>query len=575
MKITLENFETTINPVIVRRGKEYFCDNALTSLEQIKTGEWSASVEGSEIYKVQVLLKDADVISCLCSCPYDLGPVCKHVVAVLLAIREKLKKGDPHYQNAKPIAKKASGTQSAEETFEEVIKRIPRKNLNAVLLDYAGRESNFINHIFAHRVLKDSTSDKDRYRQVIRNTVNAARGKHGYIGYWETSRAVDGPWMVLGRAQELMNKKQPGKALLIFQCVLEEMIPLVQEADDSNGCIGDVIEQSFQGLHECARQAKDAAFRKKLFAYLFKEANHSRYEGWDDWRWDLLAVAGDAVKTPEEKNRLFDKIDEIKRTHRQDNDWLLHCDAQRAAVIKMAVIERLGTDKDVDMFLNQYLDYAPLRERAFERALKHKDFTQAEKLMLDGIKQDKTRGWPGLVAKWKQRLLELAHLQRNQADIKKYALSLFLDSGDFKYYKDYKKCFASQEWSQEAQKIVDLVQQFEDNRNKVFLLPHIYIQEERWQGLLDYVKENASAGGLENFAKHLEARFPTELTEIYEKVITEQLAPSLGRGNYQYLCRFLRRMKKLGAEERVEKIIEKLSAKYKNRPALLEELRRV
>ena len=65
------------------------------------------------------------------------------------------------------------------------------------------------------------------------------------------------------------------------------------------------------------------------------------------------------------------------------------------------------------------------------------------------------------------------------------------------------------------------------------------------------------------------------MTEIYEKVIVEELAPLVGRGSYQRLCQFLRQMKKLDAEQRVKALVEKLRVLYKNRLAMLEELQEV
>jgi hypothetical protein len=62
---------------------------------------------------------------------------------------------------------------------------------------------------------------------------------------------------------------------------------------------------------------------------------------------------------------------------------------------------------------------------------------------------------------------------------------------------------------------------------------------------------------------------------MYEKVITEELAPETGRSNYKRVCQFLRRMKKVDAHERVKTLIVELSFKYRNRPAFLEEMRGV
>lgn len=92
---------------------------------------------------------------------------------------------------------------------------------------------------------------------------------------------------------------------------------------------------------------------------------------------------------------------------------------------------------------------------------------------------------------------------------------------------------------------------------------------------MTYVQKDMSSYMIESYEKYLLSRFPQELAVIYEKVITEELAPETGRGNYQRTCQFLRRMKKLGLQERVKVLVEELSAKYKNRPAFLEEIKRV
>lgn len=556
MKITLSKFESVLDSVIVRRGEEYFCNSAVNGLKQLKAGEWIASVEGTEIYKVRIQFKGDTVYGHSCSCPYDLGPVCKHVTAVLFALRK----------TAKP--------KSVEETFEQTIARMPREDLNDILTDYAGREPGLVDYVSAHRTIKEPSSDKEEYRQIIRNAVDAVRGRHGYIGYWQASRAVNGAEMVLDKAQEFLVKQQPARALSIAKCVLEEMVPLLQEADDSNGSIGHVIGGAFQVLSGCAYQAKDISFRKELLGYLLKECGHKRYEGWSDWRWEFLAITGEIVQTPQEREKLFNRIDDIESNYGYKADWSRY-DYERATVIKMKVVERLGTKKDAEEFLNQHLDCMPLREHAIEEALKRKDYITAKKLAIDGLEQDKARGLPGLICKWEEHLLNIAEAQRDYPEVKKYALQLFLDKNEFVFYDRYKKCFNSKEWPQEAQKIINTIRRSKDGRNNILALPQLYIREERWPDLMDFTQESNSLCALENFTKHLAKHFPDKLADVYEKVIVEKLAPVMGRGNYQYLCEFLTRLQKLGDKDRVKRLVAELSAKYSNRPAMLEELRRV
>ena len=73
------------------RGEEYYDTDAVSELEEISPGEWTATVEGMDDYNVEISVNGKEVESWYCDCPYD-GEICKHVVAVLLAIRDNNKR---------------------------------------------------------------------------------------------------------------------------------------------------------------------------------------------------------------------------------------------------------------------------------------------------------------------------------------------------------------------------------------------------------------------------------------------------------------------------------------------------
>jgi hypothetical protein len=89
---------------------------------------------------------------------------------------------------------------------------------------------------------------------------------------------------------------------------------------------------------------------------------------------------------------------------------------------------------------------------------------------------------------------------------------------------------------------------------------------------LNLVKNNLSEHMLDYFGKYLEGLFPDDLIETHEQVIRKMLERTTGRAIYQGACRRLRRMKKMGAGERVLGMVEEFRRTYKNRRALLEEL---
>lgn len=69
-----------------QRGREYFQSGAVTNLMR-RGDRLLADVEGSsyEPYRVDITLDAGGIASAECTCPYDWGGTCKHIVAVLLA----------------------------------------------------------------------------------------------------------------------------------------------------------------------------------------------------------------------------------------------------------------------------------------------------------------------------------------------------------------------------------------------------------------------------------------------------------------------------------------------------------
>lgn len=573
MKIFLQKFESAIDERIVNRGSEYFADGTVRGLKQIKDDQWVASVEGTEKYKVQISLKADEVIDYSCSCPYDLGPACKHVVAVLYELRAQKYPQEEQTEKFRKFFKEKQPKKS-HESLEEILSSMPRAALDTLLLEYAGREPDFADYIFAKYALHAPTSNKEQYRQIIKSSIHAAEGRHGLIDYWQTSKAVEGTEMVLEKAEEFISDSDAQKALPIYQCVLEEMVPLLQNADDSNGMIGSAIDQAFEGLSICARLATEAAFRAELLNYFFDEFDHKRYSGWSEWRWNFLEFAAQTVVTSQEQKRLFEKLEQTIRASQGCHDLSSFYSEETILRIKLTVVERLGSKEDVEDFLNRHLESPDMRERAIERAFQRKDFALVKQLAGDGIAVDeKQKIGRFLMHGWTGWLLQVAQAERNIPEIKQYALTLFLKNGEFDYYKIYKKCFPKVEWDQEPKRIINLFKKSGEDHEGI--VAQIFIQEERWDDLLALVRQNGKAHVLETYKGYLNSRFPTELAEIYEKVIVGELAPLVGRNHYQKVGQFLRQMKKIGAQDRVKTLIQELSIKYKNRPAFLEELVRV
>jgi uncharacterized Zn finger protein len=81
------SFEEDIHVLVLERGKAYFDQGAVHELTRQDSG-WSALVQGQKTYRV--MLHGRNILEeWVCDCPDAHGPVCKHVTAVLYAIRDK------------------------------------------------------------------------------------------------------------------------------------------------------------------------------------------------------------------------------------------------------------------------------------------------------------------------------------------------------------------------------------------------------------------------------------------------------------------------------------------------------
>jgi len=80
---------------------------------------------------------------------------------------------------------------------------------------------------------------------------------------------------------------------------------------------------------------------------------------------------------------------------------------------------------------------------------------------------------------------------------------------------------------------------------------------------------------LDLYATNLISSFPKELINLYITIL-EREATITSRENYQRIAQYLRKLKnKFSAEKEVNELLIKWRAQYKNRPAMMQELKRV
>lgn len=572
MQISINDLKSLIDPTILQRGKDYFRRGLVAELEEVEENEWSALVEGTETYEVKVNLEGDKIVESLCDCPYDFGPVCKHEVAVYLAIGQMLI-GKSLPDKKEIHDKKKAKRKTVADKMSEIVAKLTEEEMREIVLDYALNDREFRNTLLAQDLLKRDEAGKNKkedYKRIMRDSLRSGMDRHGFIGYWSSSRAVRGIEELVYEADKMLEQQKPERALPIYQAAIEETVPALQYADDSSGDLGGVIGLSFEKLNECAEGIADKNVRKDLFEYALKTTKDKIYNGWSDWQWEWLSIASKLIGNLEEKKKLLQKIDELARSSQKKDPYSSKYDRERAAELKLEILKEWDQEK-VTQFIADNLEYTPIRRIALEDAINQKDYKKAKELAEAGVEFDTKRRYPGLVSGWLNSLLRIAELENDAEAVRKYSKELFFKGHhEFKYYDKLKSTYSQEEWLGVADR---LIKELIESRNcDVYIMGEIFVREGKWPELLGLMKSNPSEHTLDSFGKYLEGRFPDDLIEIHELVIRDILKRTSGRAVYQNACRRLRRMNKMGARERVLKMVEEFRRTYKNRRALLEEL---
>lgn len=566
MQIPLNQFEQYIDETILKRGLQYFKSGRVNQVEEISPGKYEAIVEGTEDYTVQLTLKNGIISEYTCDCPYDFGPVCKHVAAVIFYLQQdvldlnKKQKRTKTNQTAKPAKRKTVAQQ-----VEELLEKTTHDELKQFVREKTEENAQFRNLFLSSFAQYNTDESKELYVKQVKSILKTASDRHGFID-WSASRqvgnAIDN---LLKSAQKQIDNHNYKSAFFICTAVMEQMNEALEYSDDSNGDIGGSIEVACEMLYTIAQMQPTEEIRKLIIEYCFTALDKQIYSGWN-WHIEILRLAALLLKTEDEIERIFKQIDKVQRS-----DY----EKEKAQTIKYEILLKTKGENAAEIYLEQNITNSTLRQEAIQKALEKRDFEKALSIAKDGISYD-LKGRPGLAKKWYDWLLKIAQAQNDSEKIIEYARLLFIDNfmNEQDYYQILKKHVKPEEWSEFVEAMIQDITT-KKRWPDMNLIAGIFIKEEWWDRLLELVKMSPDLKTIDNYEKYLSKNYTNEIVELYANEILSYMENNMGRGHYQNACRYIRKIIKLGAREKANEIISYLRNEYPKRKALMEELNKI
>lgn len=569
MKIPLNSFEQYIDETILKRGFQYFKKGLVHEPEELTQGEYEAIVEGTEPYTVNLTIKNDVVTEYVCTCPYDMGPVCKHVAAVIFYLQQNELDPDTKPSRKKTGAARTPKKKTVTQQVNELLEKLSHDDLKEYIKELCINDSNFRQQFLSQYSRLDMPESQALYANQIKAVLKTALGRKGYIGYYEARHVGNAVHDLMSLAEKSVEISNYKTAMLIACAVLEEMTNALGFADDSNGDIGGCIEYAVNVLLSISQKPIDETLRNELYSYCLRSWQEMIFEGWD-WHYTMLDIAVELTKSDKEAKQIHALLDEIKPN---DTDW--DWDMQEAQRIRANLIRKTEGEEKASLFLEKNLSNSDFRKEIIERAINEKDYKKAISLAEEGIHIDDSDK-PGLADDWSDYLLVVYIILNDTENIIKTARHLFLDSNREKkrYFDILKKQLSPENWGDFVKGLINDILK-KDRWIDYHSIAQIYIWEERWNNLFEIIQKNVSLHTLDAYEKYLVNDYAKEVTELYRAAILKDMERTTDRGHYREICRYLRRMIKMGARETVDSIIKQLQTTYPKRKALMEELQMI
>ncbi len=567
MQIPLNEFEQHIDEAILKRGLSYFENGRVDEPDEISAGVYEFKVEGSEVYTVTLHIKNEIVQDYSCDCPYDLGAVCKHVAAALFFLQQEILEIVPSSKKTTKVKTKTppKKRKTVQEQVDEILQKLTLDEMCAFIHECTLRDSQFRKTFLMTFRSETSGETKKFYASQVKAILRSIGGKGKFIPWNKTALVWREVNNLLVNAQRLLEKGNFQSAFFIAAAVLEEMNEALQFVDDSNGDIGSCIEEAMSLLFQTANEELPEEIRKMIFDYGISTYNSKIFAGWD-WHLPMLGLAISQQRTVAETSTLHSLLDQ-----HQQNKY----DREKLQELKLSLLRRTGTEKEIADFVSRNMSNPVFRRNAIDEAIKTKNYKEAIRLANEGIKADK-ESKPGLAAGWYDWLLKIALAQNDKEKIIEYARMLYLDHfmHEQDYYSILKTTVDKGEWNQFVEGLLDEITT-KSRWLDVDRIADIYIKEAWWDRLLELLQNHPFLQRLERYEKLFPETYSEQIALLYETGIIQYLKDNVGRGHYKNACRYLRRMKKLGAGKRVEALIQRLKKDHPSRFALWEELERV
>lgn len=555
----LKPWEYLFKTHILARGRDYYENGAVASLEKTETG-YQATVEGTYDYEVEVEIHDNEVVELFCDCPYaEDGNYCKHMAAVLYKIEEK---------STQMTSEVREDSTDIKTELENVIKNIDESEVRNILLELALKDNSFQNQILTKYANKISTGQMNRLKQEVAMIARKYSDRSGYIDYYHAmDYEHDMETFLDENVQNLIDRK------LIMQAfeLTNEVFHTVgnQNLDDSNGGTTWIANSCYEYWKQILDQATDEQ-RDQMFQWFKGRPQNYVMDYMEDYIRDFLMDEFHDTNMLLEKLRMLDKLIERAGDQTDGGNWhSSYYGFENMIIQRLQIMKELNySTNEINEYMKKFRHFSAIRELEVKKYLDRKEYDKAIEVLKESKKLDKE--YAGLVSKYSEQLIQIYHKTGQQEEYKKELIYQIFScrQDNLENVKLLKAACVELEWSTYREQIL--------NSNSCLGIKFSFLEfEELYDRLLKTIVESGSIYALDQYEKVLKKKFPNIIRDTYVNYVCKHAESVCDRKAYKGLMTYLKKITKYpDGREKANQIAKEWKEIYRRRPAMMDELRK-
>lgn len=572
------NWQKLFASHILERGYDYYCDGAVENIE-IGRDDLRADVVGTEDYEVEISLNDGKVTDMYCSCPYAAGGNnCKHMAAVLYEwTADIMDEDEPEDTDNEDMDDDADAEsmdlfepavtvcdyKKKSAAVEKLVTSAERDIVQALLVSVLAEDKKLLLR-FRNMVNKCATKeDVEDYFEQIDEIADRYLGRDHFINYYQ---AYD----FMLELEEIIDKDvrrmiDNGSHISAFHVMNHIFVLLGNvDMDDSGGETSMLAEQIYQLWLELLTKV-NAQDKRKMFIWFTTHMDGSVIDYLEEY---IEQIIMEEFKEPEyEQDKLSFMEEMIEKAEKKDSGWSRDYAVGKWTVTYLKTLEEKNAPEDqLEEICKKYWNNSGVRRYYIDRYFEKKEYDRVLQVLDESIELDKA--YRGQVLEYNQKKKEIYRLQGNKSAYIEQLWKLVLEqsAGDLDIYKELKAQYSEKEWLIKRE---ELFKKLPANAH----IDRLYKEEKLYDRLLAYVLKSSGLYAVQSYENVLKKEYPKQILSKYQDEVNKMASCTGNRKHYADLVALLRRMKQIkGGSEIVETIVEEWKIKYRNRPAMMDEL---